>query len=335
MAVGNANLMKQINLNNVRRVIREAHTATKPQLAKLTGLSVVTINSLVETLLDRGELLLNEIEVTSGGRPATAYTFNAEFSLALIVYTNEHEQDDLATVAVVNLNGDEIDREEITFHLLSENAFDSTIRKMLEKHKSIKSIGIGLPGQVVHGQIEAVDYAAFDAKAFIEHLSGQFQVPLIFENDVNAAVLGYCTTKQYMEKSVVGIYIPEKYPLGAGILIKGDIFKGKDGLAGEAKYLQDGMNWTDPAAVTANISLALKNLIVLFTCLLNPDRLVIYREGLTREMLAPILVECQNIIPAGLLPEVALSAHFHEDFANGIKQIALQPLLPQLNGKDC
>jgi ROK family len=329
MVVGNVNLMKQINLDTVRRIIKENKKITKPKLAKLTGLSVVTINSLVEVLLINGEIFINEEEISSGGRPATIYSFNEEYSLALILYTSECELKDLIHIAVVNLYGEIIESSKAVLDEVSENSFDLKIHKMIEKYPNIKSIGIGMPGQEIKGKMEISDYKALEGKAFVEHLRNEFQIPVIFENDINAAVLGYCISNQYEDKNVVGIYIPEKYPLGTGIFINGDIYRGKGGFAGEAKFLPDGINWDNPKDVSENISLALKNLIVTFTCLLNPDILVIYRENLKNEEVDPIISECKKAINEELLPKVIISNNFSEDFKNGIKKIALKPLEPQ------
>ncbi len=328
MAVGNVNLMKQINLDIVRRVIKENKKATKPQLAKLTGLSVVTINSLVEVLLENGEIFVEKLEVSNGGRPAAIYSFNEEYSLALIIYTNECELKDLIHISVANLYGEVIELSETTSDEISAHSFDLTIKKMLEKYPSIKSIGIGMPGQEIKGKMEISDYQALEGKAFTEHLRNQFQIPVVFENDVNAAVLGYCISNQYEDKNVVGIYIPEKYPLGTGIFINGDIYRGKDGLAGEAKFLPDGIDWDNPTYVSRNISAALKNLIITFTCLLNPDILVVYRENITKKAIEHVIAHCEKIIKAELMPKVIVSGNFSEDFANGIKQIALKQLEP-------
>ena len=53
----NINLIKAGNLNILRRAFKEKRVATKPQLSELTGLSVVTINSLVNVLLNNGEII--------------------------------------------------------------------------------------------------------------------------------------------------------------------------------------------------------------------------------------------------------------------------------------
>jgi len=329
MAVGNAKLMKEINLDIVRRVMKENKRATKPQLAKLTGLSVVTINSLVEILLRNGEIFADELEASNGGRPATAYCFNEQYSLALTIYLSECKLKDLIHVVVVDLYGEAVESREAVLDEISESSFDPVIEEMLEKYPNIKSIGIGMPGQEVRGKVENSDYQSLEGKALITRLRNKFQIPVVFENDVNAAVLGYCISNECSDKNVVGIYIPEKYPLGTGIFINGDIYRGKDGFAGEAKFLPDGIQWDNPAYVSKNISAALKNLIITFTCLLNPDRLVIYRENLTKEEVDSAIADCQKVVKAELMPEVIVSDNFSEDFAKGIKQIALKPLEPQ------
>lgn len=329
MAIANVNLMKQINLDTVRRIMKENKKATKPQLSKLTGLSVVTINSLVEVLLTNGEIFINEEEISSGGRPATVYSFNEEYSLAIILYTSECELKDFIHIAVVNLYGEIIESSKTVLEEVFENSFDLEIHNMIEKYPNIKSIGIGMPGQEIKGKLEIIDYKSLEGKSLVKHLSNEFKIPVIFENDVNAAVLGYCISNQHEDKNVVGIYIPEKYPLGTGVFINGDIYRGKDGFAGEAKFLPDGVNWDNPKEVSENISLAIKNLIITFTCLLNPDILVIYRENLIKENIDPIISECKKIINKEILPEVIISNNFSEDFKNGIKKIALKPLEPQ------
>ena len=57
MSSVNANLVKEINLNKLRNAFKLKKTASKPQLAELTELSVVTINSLVKILVENGEVI--------------------------------------------------------------------------------------------------------------------------------------------------------------------------------------------------------------------------------------------------------------------------------------
>lgn len=103
MKKADANLMKEINLNMVRQMMKRVETATKPQLASLTKLSVVTINSLVKELRELGEIFEDETAPSSGGRPALTYRYNYDFSLALVIYMKENLGQELVSATVVNL----------------------------------------------------------------------------------------------------------------------------------------------------------------------------------------------------------------------------------------
>ena len=44
-------LMKQLNKSTLRNILSQKRTATKPELAKYSGLSVVTVNALLSEML--------------------------------------------------------------------------------------------------------------------------------------------------------------------------------------------------------------------------------------------------------------------------------------------
>ena len=78
----NTNTIKEIHLNQVISALKELKFATKPQLAEHTGLSVVTINSLMKTLLDQQEVMEEKETLTQGGRPAAIYSLNKNHKMA-------------------------------------------------------------------------------------------------------------------------------------------------------------------------------------------------------------------------------------------------------------
>ena len=51
------NGLRQQNLSLLRRTLKELHRATKPQLAEVSGLSVVTVNSLLKELIENPHLM--------------------------------------------------------------------------------------------------------------------------------------------------------------------------------------------------------------------------------------------------------------------------------------
>ena len=105
MGRADSGLMKEINLNAVRRAMRRLETATKPQLAAETGLSVVTIASLIRELTQRGELTEEALAPSTGGRPASVYRFDYTYRLALVLHLHEREGLDTVFASVVDLRG--------------------------------------------------------------------------------------------------------------------------------------------------------------------------------------------------------------------------------------
>ena len=83
MSASTPNLIKQVNLQCVRSALLELKSATKPQLAEYTSLSVITINALIRYLKETGEVLEDSMTHPGLGRPAMSYKLNEEFCMAL------------------------------------------------------------------------------------------------------------------------------------------------------------------------------------------------------------------------------------------------------------
>jgi predicted NBD/HSP70 family sugar kinase len=331
MASVNANLVKEINLNNLRNTFKLVKTATKPQLAELTGLSVVTINSLVKVLVENGEVIEDVILPSNGGRPATAYSFNSEFSLALVIYLYEQRGEDTAFICVSNLYGEILKKIEKTMDKIQNNSFDSLIEKMLSKYPNIKVISFGMPGEEIDGRLLISDYKELKDQFFTTYIKEKFKLPVIFENDINAAVEGYCYSHEITDtQCVIGIYFPSKYPPGAGIYINGGIYKGRNGLAGEIKYLPFEVDWDNFDFNKEQIKAIIIKIVVAFCCMYNPDIIVLYGEGIPDTIVGEVKHSCNSEIEKIMIPEIVISEELNHDFEIGIKQIALKSLDPIL-----
>lgn len=319
------NLIKDINLNKVRSALKEVGTATKPQLAEITGLSVVTVNSLVNTLIDIGEILPDEILNSEGGRPAASFRYNSEFRLALMIYMHEYRGQDTAFYCVVNLRGEVIERDK---HILSDvyvQSFDSHIEKLLGKFSQIKAICFGIPGDEVNQKLIISDYQKMREQSLSGYISEKFHLPVLVENDINAAIMGYChQNKIRSDQCVIGLYFPEKYPPGAGIYLNGNIYKGKNGLAGEIKYLPFGIDWESFDYNPKEVEDFMIKTIQAFLCMYNPDRIVLYREKISHAISKIIQEGYLSPVEKIMLPEIMTSMDLNTDFEAGIKQIALK-----------
>ncbi|RCX23805.1 ROK family protein [Fontibacillus phaseoli] len=325
------NLMKEINMNLVRRAMKQTGVATKPQLASLTGLSVVTITSLVKELLDIGELSEDETVPSNGGRPALTYRYNYDFSLALVIYLNEKQGNDVMVATVVNLQEAILWREEYCIPLFEQKPFYELISLIIGNHPSIKVIGIGIPGQSVDGEIKVTSHELLQGVRMIEDLQARFGLPVVLENDVNAALIGYCAQNETEENQcILGVYFPKSYAPGMGIYTGGKVVRGKDGLAGEIKYLPIDVDWKRPLESEKFIEVVC-TIIHMVNVILAPDKIVLYRSQMDKDTWNRSWEAYKNehFMPSN--PEVIVLDSFHEDFEAGMRWLTLKELEPSIS----
>lgn len=326
MKKANANLMKEINLNNVRQVMKRVETATKPQLASLTKLSVVTVNSLVKELCDLGEIFEDETVPSNGGRPALTYRYNYDFSLALVIYMKEEKGQNLVSAVVVNLEDKILKKENVLMPLFDRKHLYEVIGNFLKLYPPIKVIGIGIPGQAVNGEITVSSHRELTGVHLVKEIETEFGLPVILENDINAAISGYCAKQDLEEEHcVLGIYFPRKYPPGMGIYVDGRILKGKHGMAGEIKFLPMDIDWyREMEKQTFTESLC--QIIQTVNAVLAPDKIVIYQEMVEEKEWIPAWESYMNRKSMPSYPEVTMQGTFQQDFEAGMRWLTLREL---------
>lgn len=331
---GNALVMKEMNINLVRRTLKAQQQATKHQIAEATGLSTVTIGTILQKLVEDHIVFEVGLVASMGGRPAQQFRFNENYAHVLVLFTHEQNGLDRLYLRVVDLFGTcihELDTPLADIHL---RAFESHIDAVIEQYSAIRAIGFGLPGVELEGKILLSDYPALVGTAFLEHYRERYQLPVLFENDVNAACVGYCKRNRIVaEAAVVYLYFPQKYPPGGGIYINGKLYKGNSHYAGEVALLPLDVDWRSPELYITfeRICDAVAKVIVSTSSLLNPHRVVLYGEFFTTDHLTVIQQKCAVLLPANSIPAVGLAHDFTLDYQEGMIEETLALLEPQLS----
>ncbi|MDQ0202607.1 ROK family protein [Pectinatus haikarae] len=327
--------LRSENLELLRLCLRRVRQATKPQMAEYTGLSVVTVNSLLQDLLLNGEAAAAEEAESSGGRRAQTYSFNAEHRLALIIYMHEKTGRDTMFISVDDLLGNTLEISELQPKKINLEYFTEVLRPYFNKYPQISVIVVGLPGVEVKGKLVISDYPGLQDTMFCQSLSAQLQCPVIFENDINVTVAGYIYSleEKYRQETVVGIYFPQNYLPGAGIFVKGNLYRGRDGIAGEMGHCfrtfkpKHKIKFADKAS-TVNCE-AIRNAvqaILLFVSTWNPHRIVIYSEIIQPAQTEFIRKCCVHEISEEFLPEITIKSEIYEDYKKGIRCLAAEYL---------
>lgn len=330
---GNALVMKEVNINLVWRTLKLKTQATKQQIAQETGLSIVTVGTILQQLVQDGEAFDAEAAASSGGRPAQQFRFNEDFAHALIIFLHEEGGKDTAHLRVVNLYGESIYTENRQMEAITLECFEPWIDILLVQYPTIRAIGFGLPGVEYEGRMILTDYKELTGRPIVEHYKERYGLPVLVENDVNAAVIGYCRRRQVVsEAATVYIYFPTKCGPGSGIYIDGKLYKGSGGFAGEVASIPLGIDWDDQTlyASLERFIEAVAKLVVAVCSIINPYAITFSSSLLSPQLLEGIAAHCTEQLPKSVVPVLGLSQDFTLDYQYGMAFETLALLEPQV-----
>jgi predicted NBD/HSP70 family sugar kinase len=241
-----ANNIRKLNKCNVFEIIAHEGPISRASIAKRLGLSKQTLSEVARQLEEEG--WVRQVGLTKGGVGRAAMNFEVV--------------PDAAFVAAVDLGGTKVRVAiaDLSCHIFGE-ATEPTApaggadvikqiarlcREVMATHKlaaeKLKLAVIGVPGapDPKTGRIlKAPNIKGLDAINFNDTLSAEMGVDVVVENDVNLAVLGEHWGGQGQGTDDLA-YIAIGTGIGAGLIVGGDLVRGKNGSAGELGYLPFG-----------------------------------------------------------------------------------------------
>ena len=329
---GNSVVIREININLVRKALKNRRQATKQQIAEETGLSIMTVGTVLQQLLKQNEIFEAELTPSNGGRPSQSYKYNDSFELVIVLFPYERDGHIYIHNAVVNLFGHNVSSADTEVESVELTSFEKIIDPLLELYPAVKAIGIGNPGVELNGRIISSDYKMLIGTPLIQYYKEKYKLPVIAENDVNASVVGFVRRTPVMENSTVTyLYFPDKHPPGAGSVINGKLLKGNRNFAGEIYWLPLGICWEEELYETfGTLCESISKVIVSICSVINTDIFVLNGNFLSREHIAQISGLCLKKMPEFIIPQILLSDNFIEDYRNGLIEQTLAKLEPDI-----
>ena len=247
-AVTGANL-EGANAHN-RRVIVDAirvnRALSRADLARATKLSKQAVSNIVDELEREGIIVAQETVAREiPGRPAVPYMLAPDGAYAIGLHLDRHE----ARAVVVDLCGDVVvrrrtrltaDDPERGFATLKQLIADTRveageIRPQLERR--LVGLGVAMPGPFGAGVVtseESDDYSMARWQSFplVSRLEGETGLAVNLRNDAAAATMAEMISgRLHGARDAVCLYLG--YGLGAGIVINGELYTGRNGNAGD------------------------------------------------------------------------------------------------------
>ena len=247
-------LLKRINEREVLETIRAGAPISRAEISRRAGISKPTVSLALQSLLASG--LVREAERPPDGPGYGAVYFEPVAEAALVLGLDIGAR--FLRGAVSDLGGTIRARQDVELAVAdAADAVEASARLQaallaaagLESER-VDSVVVGVPGVVTaDGTLRlAENVAGLEGRRFAEELRAALDLPVTLENDINLAALG--ERWQGVARGVADfVFLSVGTGMGAGLVLGGELHRGRNGAAGEIDFALVGVGETvDPSA---------------------------------------------------------------------------------------
>ena len=287
----NKNLIRQQNIQVVLKELFKKGSSFASYLVKDTGISMVTINSLLKELVAEGSVTKGELIQREIGRPAIEYCFNYQYTKSLLLALVEVDRKLVLKSYLIDLKGTVLATQQQAFTEITPAAFQILVRQSIEAFPEAQQIAVLLPGKISQGVVTSSWYEKFDGWNLDQLFKEVTSLPCVYQNDAHLLTVGHCIAKQIsLSENIVGIYNPENSMPGITLIFNAWLLEGKNALAGEAKYLPGFLDQGAPKSIQELIA-RLAALVPFYNAALAPDRFIFASTAAIEEDLLAAIIQ--------------------------------------------
>ena len=313
--------VRDMNQEIVRSCMKGLGPVSKSSLARKTGLSFPTVSKTVDLLCESGEVEVAGTEGSSGGRCAALYRLNPMYALYLLLAV----ENDSVHWKLKDLEGNSLTSGSTEGDGEVLAVLEKKVESIRQLYPSMKGIVIGAAGMVSGGKIllsgGECQLVGIDLQAYF---SNRFGLPVRVINDMNAVAAGGWSRDGQKDTCCVCVYLG-KNGMGAGIVINGNVWQGASDFAGELSFLPDmpgKLRPQDKDFAPSRMLDAYRKIIQIYASILNPQRIILYRNPFLEGVLEELYQECEKIIPEHSMPLLVISDDYEKDYEKGLMVIA-------------
>lgn len=299
------NEIRGVRKKNVMKIIQslvKQGGCTKNELVFYTGLSLSTIDSLLEEMLKSNRVIKAGYRESTGGRPSMSYKVNGEFLQTLCIYAYKHDKTITIIGRLYNLYSEMMEEKRRDIPKLDCDVLCSFIDEML--NEQVHTICLSLP----------------DCDIDIKH---RYKQRVFVKNDVYMGVIGaYIKHIQY--DSIV--LLDSKINSRLGIVVHGHLVEGKSSIAGQIRYMPliENKNRRSMKGRSQLLVIELQNIIGM----LNPEAILICAQGIDQHYVEEELLK---IFKMNDMPHLIYIDDFIDEVMLGMESISKDSLFDNLS----
>lgn len=297
--------IRGVRKKNVIKIIQslvKQGGCTKNELVFYTGLSLSTIDSLLEEMLKSNLVIKEGYRESTGGRPSMGYQVNGEFSQTLCIYAYKHDKTITVIGRLYNLYSEMMEERRKDVSKLDYEVLCSFIEEML--NAQVHTICLSLPDSDID-------------------IKNRYKQRILIENNVYMGTIGaYIKHMQY--DSIV--LLDSKGASRLGIVINGHLVEGKSSIAGQIRYMPliENKNRRSMKGRSQLLVIELQNIIGM----LNPEAIVICAQGIDQHYVEEELLK---IFKMNDMPHLIYIDDFIDEVMLGMESISKDSLFDKIS----
>lgn len=302
------NEIRGVRKKNVVKIIQslvKQGGCTKNELVFYTGLSLSTIDSLLEEMLKSNLVIKEGYRESTGGRPSMGYQVNGEFSQTLCIYAYKHDKTITVIGRLYNLYSEMMEEKRRDIPKLDRDVLCSFIDEML--NAQVHTICLSLPDCDID-------------------IKNRYKQRVFVKNDVYMGAIGvYIKHMQY--DSIV--LLDSKGDSRLGIVINGHLVEGKSSIAGQNCFMlftnhEDYKNRKSMKGRSKRLVLELQNIIGM----LNPEAIVICAQSIDEHYVEEELLK---IFKMSDMPHLIYIDNYIDEVMLGMESISKDSLFDKIS----
>ncbi len=239
---GNRDLIRSLNRSIILNAIKTQGEISRAALAHLTGLSPATVTAITGDLIQEGLVFEKATGDSTGGRPPIMLALNPKGGFVIGIKLMEGH----AVGALTDLNANILVKDDAE---LPDEQVETSIDALVKlvnclikssgiRKKQLMGVGIGLAGVIdfTQGIVRQNPFFGWQNTPLRDLLEPRMKAPVYIDNDVNTLSLSEkWINKGEPENNFIVITIGRG--IGMGIIINGQVYRGKGGGAGEFGHI--------------------------------------------------------------------------------------------------
>ncbi|HTN24488.1 MAG TPA: ROK family transcriptional regulator [Solirubrobacteraceae bacterium] len=243
---GSLGSLRERNRRQLLDALRRKGSASRADLARMTGLSRSTVSTLVTDLQASGLVVERESDdrPSQQGRPPTLLALDQSAGLILGIDFN-HEQVHVAiadlsrTILAERIQRLDVDNAALAALTAAVTLTDEAVAEAGLDADRILCAGVGLSGPIdrATGTVHAGKILpGWEGIRPVAELQARLDLPIHLDNDANLGALAEVTLGAGIGARDA-IYLMVSGGIGAGLILNGEIYRGTGGTAGELGHV--------------------------------------------------------------------------------------------------